>query len=68
MEYTIDRQTYSIAETGRILGISRSHAYRLASKGELQIIQLGNRKVISRRVIEKILSEEKEGNRDGKRN
>jgi excisionase family DNA binding protein len=40
--------TVSIRETARLLGISRSAAYRAARRGELPVIRIGKRVVVSR--------------------
>jgi hypothetical protein len=49
-----ERQTYSIAEAAKILGICRAVAYR---KGVLPTIRIGNRRLVPKQVIERILLE-----------
>jgi len=51
----IERATYTVPETAKLLGISRSHAYELAQTGQLPTLRLGKRVVVLRRHIEKLL-------------
>ena len=46
---------YTVGETARLLGISRSHAYDLVAAGTLAHIRLGRRIVVPRRTIEALL-------------
>ena len=46
---------YTVSETARLLGISRSHAYDLVAAGTLVHIRLGRRIVVPRRAIEALL-------------
>ena len=46
---------YTVSETARLLGISRSHAYDLVASGTLAHIRLGRRIVVPRRTIEALL-------------
>lgn len=39
----IDRRTYTVAETARILGISRTSAYEAIRRGELPHFRVGRR-------------------------
>lgn len=45
----------SIPEAAKLLGISKSLAYELAARGELDTIRLGRRIVVPRVVISKML-------------
>lgn len=49
-------ETITVPEAARVLGISRDTAYTLARTGELPTIRLGKRIVVSRRVIDRMLS------------
>jgi excisionase family DNA binding protein len=50
-------RTISIEDAARELGIGRSLAYQLARRGELPgVIKLGNRFVISRASLERLLN------------
>lgn len=57
MRDTAARQTLTVEEAAAILGISRTHAYGLAKRGELPVIRLGCRFVIARTAIEVLLGE-----------
>jgi predicted DNA-binding transcriptional regulator AlpA len=56
----IERGTVTLPEFARRYGISRSAAYDLASRGALPIpvISLGRRRVLSRELVERLLSGE----------
>ena len=60
---TVTRLTYSIEEVSRILGISRSHAYKAVEIGEIPSIVIGHRKLVSKAVIDEILSAKSNWNR-----
>ena len=47
--------TITVEDAGRLLGISRGHAYELVRRGELPAIRLGRRLVIPTRAIEELL-------------
>jgi len=59
----LDRLTYSIEEVSRILGISRSHAYKAVETGEIPSIVIGHRKLVSKAVLDEILSAKSNWNR-----
>jgi hypothetical protein len=61
MDDTIQRQTYTVAEAARILGISRALAYRV-----LPTIDLEGRRVVSRQVIDRMLAPDAESNGGGR--
>ncbi len=44
--YWRDKPTMSIPEAARILGISRSLAYKMAGDGQLPALRLGQRRLI----------------------
>lgn len=44
-----DREAVSIAEAGRITGLSRSMIYELLREGRLKSIKIGRRRLITRR-------------------
>ena len=48
---------YTIAEAAAVLGISRSTAYELVLRGELEAVRLGGRRLISPRVLEQLIGE-----------
>jgi excisionase family DNA binding protein len=50
-----ERQTLSVEEAGRILGISRGSAYAYAKNGSLPTIRLGNRVLVPRPALERLL-------------
>jgi excisionase family DNA binding protein len=51
----LERQTLRVAEAGRVLGVGRSLAYELARRGEIPTIRLGNRIVVPRAQLERLL-------------
>jgi excisionase family DNA binding protein len=50
-----ERKTLSVAEAGRLLGISRGSAYAYAEAGLLPTLRLGNRLLILKAPFEKML-------------
>lgn len=52
----ITRQTLSVTETAKLLGISRAHAYDCVRSGQIPSITLGRRVVVPRRAIDELLN------------
>ena len=52
----VERETYTIEEVAAVLGISKTHAYRMTASGALPTVRLGWKILIPRRVIEEMLS------------
>ncbi len=50
-----ERLVWSVEEAGRLLGISRAHAYELVARGALTHVQLGRRIVIPKRALDELL-------------
>ena len=51
---SLERQTYTIEEAAKIFGICRAVAYR---KGVLPTIRIGNRRLVPKRAIQRLLVE-----------
>lgn len=51
-----ERLVWTVEEAGRLLGISRAHAYELVARGELPHVRLGRRVVVPKHAIEMILA------------
>jgi excisionase family DNA binding protein len=47
--------TYTVEEAGEILGLGRGLAYKLARAGDLPVIRLGNRLLVPKVALEKLL-------------
>jgi excisionase family DNA binding protein len=47
--------TLTVEEAARVLGISRTLAYDLVTRGELPVVRLGRRIVVPRRALESLL-------------
>ena len=54
----LSRLTYSVEETARRLGVGRSSAYEAIRRGELPIIRVGRRLLVSRVALERMLEGE----------
>lgn len=54
-ELPVERQTYTIAEAARILGVSKETLYKAAARGDLPHIRFGKRVLIPRAFIERLL-------------
>jgi excisionase family DNA binding protein len=50
-----ERLVWTVEEAGRMLGISRAHAYELVARGELPHLRLGRRVVVPKHAIELLL-------------
>jgi excisionase family DNA binding protein len=55
---TADRLTYTITEAAQLLGIGRSLAYQAARRGEIKTIRIGDRLLIPRAAIDRLLADE----------
>ena len=51
-----ERLVWTVEEVGRLLGISRAHAYELVARGELPHLRLGRRVVVPKHAIETLLA------------
>ena len=51
------KQTMSITEAADYLGISRNSAYEAARRGELPILRIGRRILVSRRGLDRMLND-----------
>lgn len=54
--------TYTIRETAALLNISKNLCYRLAKEGELPVIKLGKRLLVSKVQLECLLKGEAKSN------
>ncbi len=52
-----ERQTLSVTETAKILGIGRNLCYSRIKKGDIPVIKIGRRYVVPKKALEKLLSE-----------
>lgn len=52
-----NRRMYTITEAAELLGIGRSTAYELAQRGELDVVHIGGRRLVSPSVLEGLLGE-----------
>lgn len=50
------RETLTVGEAAKVLGIGRGSAYEAAKRGELPVIRLGKRLVVSRTALERLLA------------
>jgi excisionase family DNA binding protein len=50
-----DRQTLTIEEAARKLGIGRNAAYDAAKRGEIPVIKIGRRLVVPRIALDRLL-------------
>jgi excisionase family DNA binding protein len=57
MDESNTKLVYTVSEVAAALGISRSHAYELVSRGELAHVRLGRRVVIPKRSLADLLAE-----------
>jgi len=55
-EVRVERKTYSVAETAKVLGIGRSAAYQAVNAGEIPSIRIGRRLLVPVQALEQLLS------------
>ena len=58
----VERQTYTIEEAAKILGICRALAYR---KGVLPTVRIAGRRLVPKRALERMLTETGVNDHDG---
>ena len=58
MPTTDERLTYTVAEAARLLGIGRNQAYQAIHAGQLPALRVGNRLLIPRDALERMLAGE----------
>ena len=51
----MDKQTYSVPEAGKMLGVGRNAAYQAVRRGEIPVIQIGRRLVVPKAALERLL-------------
>jgi excisionase family DNA binding protein len=58
-EYAASQESlvWSVEQAGRLLGISRAHAYELIARGDLPHLRLGRRVVVPKHAIEMLLAQ-----------
>ena len=61
MENTRERLTLSVAEAAQMLGISATKAYELTHRADFPAFRIGNRTLVSRRLLEKWVDREAGG-------
>lgn len=49
------RMTISVEEAGKLLGLGRSASYDAARRGELPVISIGRRKLVSLPALERMI-------------
>ena len=54
----IERQTYTVPEVAKILGIGRNTAYEICRNGEIPTIKIGGRVLVPRTAIDELLQGE----------
>ncbi len=54
--HPVARQTLSVEEAARILGIGRTSAYRAVARGELNHVRIGARILIPMAALERLLN------------
>jgi excisionase family DNA binding protein len=58
-----EKLTMTIDEAGVLLGIGRSLAYQMAHNGQLPVIRMGKRYLVSRKAFEAMLDVKPVGNK-----
>lgn len=58
----VERQTYSVDEAAKLLGLGRNQAYEGVHRGEIPSVRVGKRILVPRVALDRLL--EKAGERD----
>jgi excisionase family DNA binding protein len=53
----MERQTITVEEAARLLGIGRTSAYLAVRRGDLPVLRIGRRYVVPRVALERMLSQ-----------
>lgn len=53
----MERQTLTVEEAAKVLGIGRNSAYEAVRRGELPVIRIGRRYIVPRIALERMLTE-----------
>jgi excisionase family DNA binding protein len=61
VEQEQERETLTVEEAGRVVGISRSAAYQAVARGELPALRIGRRLVVPRVALDRLLTREPVG-------
>jgi excisionase family DNA binding protein len=54
----LERQTYTVEQAGKILGLSRGSTYAAAKAGTIPVLKFGKRRLVSKAALAKLLSGE----------
>jgi len=52
----INKLTFTVEETAKILGIGRNSAYEAVARGEIPVIKVGKRLLVPKAALEKLLN------------
>ncbi len=55
MAHDENRLTYTVAEAGQLLGISRGSAYEGAKSGEIPVLKIGGRLLVPKAALDRML-------------
>jgi len=56
-----ESQTVKVPEAGKILGLGRAAAYNAVSRGDIPVIRIGRRILVSKAVLARMLQPESPG-------
>ena len=64
----VEPRTLTVTQAARMLGISRGSAYEAAKTGELPVIRIGKRLLVSMEALDRMLEPQLLGANDSKEN
>jgi len=53
----VERQTLSVEDAARVLGLGRNSAYLAVKRGEIPVIRIGHRLVVPKAALERLLAQ-----------
>ncbi len=52
----ISRQTYTLEEVAKLLGVGRNQAYDAARRGQIPVLKIGRRLLVPRAALDRMLN------------
>jgi excisionase family DNA binding protein len=53
---SISRQTYTLEEAAKLLGVGRNQAYDAAKRGQIPVLKIGRRLLVPKAALNRMLS------------
>ena len=57
----MEKQTYSVPEAAKILGLNRNSGYEAVKRGEIPVIKIGKRLLVPKPALDRLLQQGSNG-------